>query len=158
MGHHPHGKSPQIGHLWPHHRSMVRAAFEGARPKDLAQAYGMTESQISCVINSPIFQAELSRLEAEAELSLTEARRNLKILADKSVIMISEELEALQEAESFPERKLKIKTCFDVLDRIKVVPDAPQVHLHQHAHAHIENMSDRELLHDVMDLAKEENQ
>lgn len=156
MGAVPHGKSPQISHLWPHHRSMVRAAFEGARPKELAEAYGMTESQISCVINSPIFQAELNRLEAEAELALTEARRNLKFLAEKSVHLVSEELERLSEADSFPERKLKLRTCFDVLDRIKVNPETPQLHLHQHAHAHIESMSDKELLHDVLDLAKEE--
>lgn len=157
MGHLPEGKSPQIQHLWPHHRSMVRAAFEGARPGELSEAFGMTEGQISRIMNSPLFQAELARLEAEADIALTEARRNLKVLAGKSVELISQEMEALSDAESWPERKLKIKTCFDVLDRVKVVPDTPQVNIHQHLHAHVEKMSDNELFRDVMDLAKEEN-
>lgn len=156
MGHLPEGKSPQIQHLWPHHRSMVRAAFEGARPGDLSEAFGMTEGQISRIMNSPLFQAELSRLEAEADIALTEARRNLKVLAGRSVELISEEMETLSTAESWPERRLKIKTCFDVLDRVKVVPDAPQVNIHQHLHAHVEKMSDNELFRDVMELAKEE--
>ena len=156
MGHHPEGKSPQIGHLWPHHRAMVRAAFEGAQPKELCEAYNLSEGQVSRIINSPLFQAELARLEAEAEMSLTSARRDLKILAGRSVEMISEEMERLKDAESWPERRLKVKTCFDVLDRVKVVPDAPTVNVHQHLHAHVERMSDRELFADVMDLAKEE--
>lgn len=156
MGHHPHGLSPQLGHLWPHHRAMVRAAFEGAQPKELCEAYSLSEGQVSRIINSPLFQAELARLEAEAEVSLTSARRDLKLLAGTAVNLISEELETLKDAESWPERKLKLRTCFDVLDRVKVVPDQPQVNVHQHLHAHVERMSDNELFRDVMDLTKEE--
>lgn len=156
MGHLPEGKSPQIQHLWPHHRSMVRAAFEGARPGELAEAYGMTEGQISRIMGSPLFQAELGRLEAEAEIALTGARRDLKLLAGKSVELISQELEDLSDKESFPERKLKLKTCFDILGVVKIVPDAPQINVHQHLHAHVEKMSDHELFRDVMDLAKDE--
>ena len=155
MGIIPEGKSPQIHYLWPHHRSMVRAAFEGARPGELAQAYGMTPSQITVVTNSPLFLAELARLEAEAEMDLTEAKRDLKVLAKLSVGKISEELERLGDAESFPERKLKLKTCFDILDRAGVVKAEPQLHLHKPEHLETSRMSDSELFRDVIEIVKE---
>jgi hypothetical protein len=155
MGHLPEGKSPHVQHLWPHHRSMVRAAFEGARPGELADAYGMTDGQISRIINSPLFQAELSRLEAEADIALVEARRGLKVLAAKSVEIISKDLESLEDAQTFEEKKLRLRTCFDVLDRAKIIPDIPVVQLHKHEHLHVDKMSDEELFRDVVDLTRE---
>jgi hypothetical protein len=158
VGRIPQGLSPQIGHLWPHHRSMARALLLGATPGDLAVTYGFSSSQISCIINSPLFLAELSRLESQAEENLNGIPADLEVLAGKAVQLISQELETLSASEEIWERKTKLDTCFKILDRAgyakKDEPPPPQEH--KHLHLHVAGKSNAELMSEVMGLAKEE--
>ena len=151
MGVIPSGKSPTIGHLWPHHRSMARALVSGGlRPKDLSAMYGMSTAQISVITNSPLFQAELSRLELDSECEMSDIAQDMKRLTQKAVEIIDEDMHS-----SKTDKNLRNQTAFGVLKLTASKVASPNLHLHQHIHEKVENMDESDLYKDVIDLIED---
>ena len=156
----------QIGQLKNHHRSMARdiVACGELRNKDLARIYGMTESQISIIVNSPVFQAELARLETEVEESICDVREEIRLLVPRAARVLKEELykddgDTPEDRLSLPERKLRLGVAIDVLDRDsgrKKMGEsaANDIHLHEHKEIHLHSMSTEQLRDNVFDLLK----
>ena len=126
MGRHPAEDrdtvtTPTIGHTWPHHKSMARALIAGGlRPGELAKAYGMSTTQISVITNSPLFKAEVERLEKLAEASATDFRGHINdVLVPKAMDVLEEDLDlgADDVAESVALRRLRQTAAFEVLER-----------------------------------------
>ena len=155
MGQFALGKSPQISQLRPWHRSMARAVACGMRPGELAASYGYSEGQISRIIQSPLFEAEVARLVATEEYMVGEVRHDLEIAAQRSMEILDREL-SKDEGLSFKERKLQVNTAFGVLDRAGYGKQEQSLHLHQHEHEHVSKMSDEELYKDVIQMVQEE--
>lgn len=154
MGRIQEGKSPAVTFLWPHHRSMARLVVAGARPGELADSTGMSPGQISRILQSPLFQAELSRLEGRADELAVDVHSDLKKMSEVAVEVLAENL-----ASDEISRELKTRTAFDVLDRSGHGKKAePQRHLHAHLHAHKEvaEMDERELYDNIQDMIQEE--
>ena len=80
--------------LQEHHRSMARAYAVGAtRPTALAQAFGLSVSQTSKIVQSPLFQAEVRRLRSEAEtVSMADHRERLEALTPLALAGLCDEL------------------------------------------------------------------
>jgi len=154
MGRPQQGLSPVVNHLWPHHRSMARLVVSGLRPGEIAEITGYSPGQISRIMQSPLFQAEVNRLEAQADHVAVDVHRDLKALAERAVEVLSENLDP----EVSVERELRTKTAFDVLDRTGFgKKGSPSLHLHAHAHAkEVEKMSREELYKDVLDIVEED--
>ena len=151
MGVIPTGKSPTIGHLWPHHRSMARTLVSGgARPKDLAALYGITPSQVTKITNSPLFLAEVSRLELGAENEMSDIAQDMKRLSQKAVEIIDEDMHS-----SDTDKHLRNQTAFGVLKLTANKVAASNLHLHQHIHEKVENMDESDLYKDVLDLIED---
>jgi len=148
-------KRVEIGYLHPRHRSMARALVaEGLTPTQLAERYNLSRPQVSIIINSPLFRAEMTRLEALAELESINARKELEMLQGRSIEVLAEDLYA-------KDRRLRHQSAIDVLDRSGHPKGAPmQKHLHAHAHMHadVANMERRELYETVMDLVEEDQE
>jgi len=156
----------QITQMKPHHRSMARdiVAMGEIRNKDLARIYNMLPPQISIIVNSPVFQAELARLEDEVEESVCHVRAGIRLLVPRAEQVLKEELfkdddredaDGLPIPMSLPERKLRLGVALDVLDRSegKGKNGDGSTHLHLHNELHLtKQMTTEELKTDIFDL------
>lgn len=159
MGAHSHNLTPTISQLWPHHRSMARMFLEGMQPGEVAAVTGFTPGQITRILHSPLFEAELARLEGQAEIEAAGVGNELKRMAGRAIEILDENLHS-QDTEMVS-RELKTKTAFDVLDRSghsKRVDPQRHLHLHAHAHQKVREMEQVELYETVEDLLQEDEE
>ena len=156
MGRHERGLSQHITQLRPWHRNMARQVVAGARPGELAEMYGYTPAMITRIINSPLFKAEVARMEQRNEDIAVDVNADLKNMAPRAAEVLDLELGDDDVAKlSLQERHLRVKTAFGVLDRAGYGRKDQPVHLHKHEHLHVKEMSDEELYRDVIDMATE---
>lgn len=129
---------------------------EGYQPSEIALATGFTPGQMTRILHSPLFQAELLRLESQADDVAVNVGRDLKRMAERAVEILDENLHSEDLS-----RELKTKTAFDVLDRAGYgKKNDPQRHLHLHAHAHrkVKEMEQVELYEAVEDMLNEDEE
>lgn len=148
----------RIKQLKSHHMSMARDMVAGGlQNKKLAELYDMSQSQISIIVNSPLFVAEVARLETELEDDVINLRQELRVLAPRARRIIARELGG--DPKQFAERKHQTAVAFDVFDRagggLRAVPAGGEVHLHKHEEIHVHQMTDNELAEDVLGLVGE---
>lgn len=106
----------QIKQLKPHHRSIARAVVGGGlRNCEIAKLYGLSEAQISIIQNSPLFQAELARLEEDADEVATDLSGEIKMMSARALNIIQQRL--LEEPSNPMEKRDQTRTAFDLLDR-----------------------------------------
>lgn len=156
MGAHSKNLTPTISQLWPHHRSMARMFLEGMQPGEVALVTGFSPGQVTRILHSPLFEAELARLESQAEVEVVSAGGELKRMASRAIEVLDENLQAENIS-----RELKTKTAFDVLDRSGYSKKLdPQRHLHAHAHVHkkVGEMEQVELYEAVEDMLQEDEE
>ena len=159
MGAHSKGLTPTISQLWPHHRSMARMFLEGLQPTEVALITGFSPGQITRILHSPLFEAELARLESQAEIETVSVGNELKRMASRALEVLDENLHAQDEA--VVSRELKTKTAFDVLDRSghsKRVDPQRHLHLHAHAHQKVQEMEHVDLYEAVEDMINEDEE
>jgi len=156
MGVHSNNLTPTISQLWPHHRSMARMFLEGMQPSEVATATGFSAGQITRILHSPLFEAELARLESQAEAEVVSVNGELKRMSLRAIEVLDENLQAENIS-----RELKTKSAFDVLDRAGHGKKMdPQRHLHAHAHVHkkVGEMEQVELYEAVEDMLNEDEE
>ena len=119
MGRVQEGKSPTLKQIRPHHRSMARALVAGLTPTEVARSFGFSAGQISRIIQTPMFQAELARLEAGASASAMDLRDDIRRMAQRAVEVLDADLE-MEVGEDLRARALRQKAAMDVLDRAGV--------------------------------------
>ena len=113
-----------------HHRCMARdIVCGGLRNKDISKLYDMTEQQISTIVNSPLFQAELARLEALADNAVLKVKNRTALMVPQATRVIEHALgQADPETTEEPEHnamKLGVKVALDVYDRVLPKTGAP---------------------------------
>jgi hypothetical protein len=158
----------EIKQLKNHHRAMARdiIAMGEIRNRDLARIYNMTEGQISIITNSPVFLAELARLETEVEENICDVREGIRLLVPRAEQVLKEELfkdddPLVNKVLSLQERKLRLGVALDVLDRDSGKKKhgesaAKSLHFHQHNELHVGEMSTVDLQRDVFKLVTED--
>jgi len=150
MGLIPEGKSPTIGYLRPHHRAIARAMVAGATEVECCQMFDFSPAQMTIITNSPLFLAELGRLEAQADEIAVDVNKDIQEMAVRAAEVLSAELD--RESSGLGDRRLKTTVALGVLDRAGHSKKDQPIHLHKHAHIHTESMSDEELYRDVLEL------
>lgn len=163
----PIDKRIRIKQMKNHHRSMARdVVCGGLKNSELARLYNMTESQVSVVVNSPCFIAEVARLEALADNAVMQVKRQSAIMSEKAIRVIEGVLDDADPENPDNEggidietKKLGVKVAVDVLDR--VLPKtgtqgsgAGDVYNTQ-INLDVRNMSKEELRDSVFDLLRE---
>lgn len=58
--------------LTPRHREIMRRILEGATQVEIAEAMGIHKQTVNLVVTSPLFKAELAKLEAEADFHVVQ--------------------------------------------------------------------------------------
>lgn len=154
-------KSPKIKHLWPHHISMARMFAAGCQPEDIARATGFSAGQVSRILGSPAFQAELNRLmEAIDDAEVRSVRAELIEMSKRAVEVLDEDLN--MEVPTLDARRIRQSAAFDVLNRTGYkdkMAGLRDLHLHKdtHIHQNPKDMTNEELQDDVFDLIKAED-
>lgn len=149
--------TPTIKSLWPHHRSMARTmVMGGLTPSQLAALYGFSPSHVTRIINSPMFRAEVARIEEDAEEVAHDVAVELKQLAQRAVEILDDQMNKQGVAEVVRQR-----AALEVLDRSgygkKEGVKVPSGGLHVHnTQINIGEMSDSELRDSVMDAIEGE--
>lgn len=113
------GLSPQIQSCRPVHRSMARSVALGNRnPTDLAREYGYSKGQISRIMGSPAFQAEVERIERSAELVEMDSSINVRLMAEKAMSIVDEDMEMDPETPEL--RRIRQNAALEVLGIVGV--------------------------------------
>jgi hypothetical protein len=104
--------SIDLKELKPHHRGMARAqvAF-GMKVKELADRFGLSAQQVTNITRSPLYKAEVARIEVEADNHVAELDLELKELAIRAVEIIAEDLMQVDPSGH------RTSVAFNVLDR-----------------------------------------
>lgn len=109
--------TPQIGavkKLAPHHRAICRALASGLRPSEVCARFGLSSSWLSQLMATPLFKAEVARLETQAETAAIDAE--IRSLLPRAVEVIAEELF------SPTPTKTRVDSAFKLLDRTGFEP------------------------------------
>ena len=107
------GPLKQVRH-W--HKAMARIAVaKGGRPSELAALFGITAGQVSRILASPLFQAEMGRLESQAEYNALDMRTELQMRQGLSLENLDKCL--LSADKSFDHLKLAKDVSLEILDR-----------------------------------------
>ena len=135
------------------HKAMARfAVAAGRRPGELARAFGITYAHASRVLASPLFQAEMGRLEALADYEAVDMRTELEMRLPKTLEVVDNIFD-LAETDADgntvavpPALRLKKDLAMELWDRTGY-GKSPEVqkHLHLHKHDGVEALSDEEL-------------
>lgn len=110
----PSPSLPAVKKLHPHHRAICRALASGLRPSEVAVRFGISSSWLSQLLRTPLVQAEIERLELQAEDKLIDAE--LRSLQPRAMEVIAEELY------SQVPTKTRVDTAFKLLDRTGYEP------------------------------------
>ena len=149
--------SGPLRHLWPHHMSMARMAACGAQPKDIALQSGFTPGQVSRILGSPLFQAEVLRLQDTIEeIAVSDVQEQLKLMASRAVEVLDEDLHC--PAVLPAEKKIRQAAAFDVLNRAghKAPDSGNSQHLHFHQHKEVaKNTKTEDILAEVLELTND---
>lgn len=95
MGQHAHDSRtnlPTIQRLLPHHRAIARARAFGVRPTEIALRFGLTESWVSEILNSPLMQAEIERLQRKCDEGAFDVARELDSMIPQAINVLGEDL------------------------------------------------------------------
>lgn len=79
------------------HQEIIRLTFIGRTPIEIAGQLGLDAATIRLIVNSPLAQAELGRLTAKAEESITDVPRRVRLMemledAGEEAIQINRDL------------------------------------------------------------------
>ena len=144
-----------IAQVRPWHRAMARYVAAGMRPGELCLVTGYSHSHVTTILASPLFQAEVARIESQAEVSAVSVKEDLKLMSVRAIEVLDEALDTT--VDNWGDRAKRIDAAFGVLDRAgygkKDQPSDPSLHLH--LHKEVKAMSDEELLRNVLDVVKE---
>ena len=153
MGNHQTGLTAEregaISQIRPWHREVIRLSAMGKRPSEIALVVDLTECQISKILGSPLVVAEINRLQELADYEAIDMITSMKMRHGKALAAIDRGL-----AQSDDNKAATIG--FELLDRTGFGKTAKHVHAHAHAHVHkdVQEMSDEELLNDVLDITE----
>jgi hypothetical protein len=121
------------------------------RPGEVAESFGFSASHVTKILASPLFQAEVARIEAQAEMEAVSVRQDLQLMSVRAIEVLDEALDT--PVEGWLDRSKRIDAAFGVLDRAGYgKKEQPQEHKHLHLHAEVKKMTDEELLKDVLDM------
>jgi hypothetical protein len=126
----------------------------GLRPGELALLYHMTPAAITTIVHSPLYKAEVARLEALADLSVIDVRKELQLLQPRAMEVIAEDL-----YDKNVDRKLRSATAFRILDKTGFPDGAPiqrSVNINLEGSLDPKEMSKEELYREVMDMVESE--
>ena len=147
------GKSPHVEATWPHHRHMARLVIEGCRPNDICAVTGFSPGHVSRILGSPSFQAELLRLESNADENSVNIHEEIRLLASKAIEILDQNLQATPTSDAGA--TLQQRAAFDLLDRAGFGKREVSIHKNLHVTAtmkDIKDMTTDDLRDDIADM------
>jgi len=150
------GLSPHIERTRVHHRNMARDMVAGGlTPSQLARIYGFSKGQISRIIGSPAFQAELRRLENGSDVAAMDIRDEVSRMAYVAIDNLKDDL--TMDITSDKDRRLRQNASLETLALAGVKksdrPIGSLVVTDNRTQVNINGLTDEELRERVFKLA-----
>lgn len=116
------------------HKGIARAAIAGnRRPSELARIFGYTEAHMTRILESPLVQAEMNRLESGAEIITVDMATELKLRQGPALQVLDEVLGDIDEdGEMKAPLSMRKDVALEILDRTGYGKTAKNLHLHLH--------------------------
>ena len=105
--------------LVPRHRALMRRLVGGMKLGDACADIGFSISRASIIVNSPLFQEEMKRMEAEVAREFAEAEATRPLDPTRTLLTESAEVAArtLKGALSDESAMIRVNAAKDILDR-----------------------------------------
>lgn len=113
----PSGNIPiqPLLHMWERHNEISRRLVAGERPVDIANAMNISQSRISVIMASPLFQARMAELSGKADVVATDLSSRISNAAIDGMTILENVLRGTDKEGISP--TLKVKVAHDMLDR-----------------------------------------
>lgn len=139
--------------VMPHHRAMARHVAVGTPPMQICMLTGFTPGQMSVIMGSPLFQAEVARITEDIEEgALANVQEELKGLGPRAVEVLAEDME--RSPVTAQDAKIRQSAAMDILNRngYKAPETGARSDRHIHFHGDAKEMSTPDLSNDVLNL------
>ena len=103
----------------PRHRSIMRMQLRGMTHNEIAQAVGMSTSQVNFIVNSDIYKSELEKLQQKADEAIIGEQINNTKEFERLAGISLEKHEKMLNSNTISD-KVKADICWDFLDRQEV--------------------------------------
>lgn len=120
MGRHPkkiEGNGSPITYMWEVHREIARLQVAGMRPVQISEKLGYSQSWLSTIMCSPIYQKYLKQLSERAEDKAVDIKKRIEEGAETGVMELLKVLKGEGEYKGTTSAALKVKVAQDFLDR-----------------------------------------
>jgi len=108
----PNERKFELGHLYAVHKEILRRLVLGQKPKDIAEALGVTRTVVTYTQNSELGRQHMRTLEAARDAQTADVSRAILETAPESLSILQD----LQRDEDTP-RALRARVAFGILDR-----------------------------------------
>ena len=81
--------------LAPRHHEIMRRILSGEKQKEIAADIGMREQSLSRIVNDPILQVEMKKVETSVVVKMGDVREKIDDLADDAVEFLKDTLRPL---------------------------------------------------------------
>lgn len=111
-------KDRELKRLLPRHKRILTLHLDGMKSTDIAKMFNLTTESVRLIVNSPIFQSELSRRQANLEAKEDEAL-TFGVVKAREIIDESSAKAAQTQADLLDSRDERVKSSAakDILDR-----------------------------------------
>jgi hypothetical protein len=138
---------------------MARAvALGNRRPSELSEIFHMTPGQISRIMGSPMFQAEVARLEEQFDLTIGhDLAKDLKVMTETSLEVLDQDLN--ETPMNMEMRRLRNSTALEVLGMAGIRKTGGNTTLikidNNVSQKEVEHLSEDEIRDELVELTKE---
>lgn len=150
---------PALQQMRTWHKSMARMVVAaGKRPSELSRIFGLTPAQVTRILESPLFVAEVARLEGLADYEAVDMSLELQLRQGQALKIVDE---ILFDGEDGEEARVSLLTkkdmALEILDRTGYGKNpGTQKHLHLHKHEEVKELSDSDLDARIKSLMKQQ--
>lgn len=114
-----------------HHRDIIRMAFEGFKPNEIAAVKNITPESVRGVLKDPLAKAAMGKLQDKSDETVVDVRKRLVEMNAKALDVI----ERTMEDDTAP-HNVSLKAALEVLDRTgHSAPKVSNNHMHMHVTA-----------------------
>lgn len=110
-----------------HHRDIVRMAFEGYKPNEIAAVKNITPESVRGVLKDPLAKAVMEKMQDKSDEGVVDVRKRLVEMNAKALNVI----ERTMDDETAP-HNVSLKAALEVLDRTGHAAPKATNHMHMH--------------------------
>jgi hypothetical protein len=104
--------------MWERHYEIMRRLISGDRPCDIAASFNMTDTRMSIIVNSPLFQARLLEMRERANAGAADVMQRITRASIDAMTILECAIKAKRGDREFDLKPMEqVRVAQDLLDR-----------------------------------------